>query len=209
MTNIRIGIDFDNTLVGYDEVFLAEARNRGLVPRDFAGTKKEIRDAIRLLQDGELSWQKLQGYVYGRGIGGAAMLAGADRFLRRCRKAGHTVVIVSHKTEYGHHDPERIDLREAARGWLTDHGFFAPEGYGLRPEDVFFEGTREDKLQRIGTLDMSYFVDDLIEVIGHPAFPPSVRGILLSEAPADASEAGFLVCPSWRHVEEVVFDGRA
>jgi len=34
---MRIGIDFDNTLIDYDRVFLDAARERGLVPRDFAG----------------------------------------------------------------------------------------------------------------------------------------------------------------------------
>ena len=62
---MRIGIDFDNTLIDYDRVFLDTARERGLVPRDFAGPKKAVRDAIRKLPDGELTWQRLQGYVYG------------------------------------------------------------------------------------------------------------------------------------------------
>ena len=35
-----------------------------------------MRDAIRLLPDGELAWQRLQGQVYGKGIGGATMVAG-------------------------------------------------------------------------------------------------------------------------------------
>ncbi len=82
---MRIGIDFDNTIITYDDVFLATARERGLVGADFAGRKQAIRDAIRLLPDGELSWQKLQGQVYGKGIAQAAMFEGVDAFLRRCR----------------------------------------------------------------------------------------------------------------------------
>ena len=72
-----IGVDFDNTLVTYEEVFRAEACARGLIDPNFAGTKQEIRDRIRLLPDGEIAWQQLQGYVYGRGIASARMFDGA------------------------------------------------------------------------------------------------------------------------------------
>jgi hypothetical protein len=77
---MRIGIDFDNTLIDYDRVFLEAARELGLVPRDFAGPKKVVRDAIRLLPNGEPTWQRLQGYVYGAGIGGAVPFSGACDF---------------------------------------------------------------------------------------------------------------------------------
>src|SRR5262249_32890063 len=98
----RIGIDFDNTLIDYDQVFRAFARERGRVGPDFSGGKDELRRAVRALPEGEEAWQRLQGAVYGSGIGGAVMFEGVDTFLRRARAAGHEVLIVSHKTEYGH-----------------------------------------------------------------------------------------------------------
>src|SRR6266545_12572 len=82
---VRIGIDFDNTIVTYDQVFLTAARERGLVDSAFSGGKKAVRDRIRLLPNGELCWQKLQGYVYGAGIGAALLIDGVAPFLRRCR----------------------------------------------------------------------------------------------------------------------------
>ena len=116
---LRIGLDFDNTIITYDDVFLSTARERGLVGADFTGRKQAIRDAIRLLPDGELSWQKLQGQVYGKGLAQASMFEGVDAFLRRCLLNKVPVVIVSHKTEFGHHDPDRVNLRDAARDWMT------------------------------------------------------------------------------------------
>src|SRR5271155_5199398 len=111
---MRIGIDFDNTLIDYDRVFLAAACELGLVSREFIGAKRAVRDAIRLLPDGELAWQRLEGHVYGAGLGRAVPLAGAADFLRRCAHAGVEPFIVSHKTLDGHHDPARVDLRAAA-----------------------------------------------------------------------------------------------
>ena len=109
-----IGIDFDNTIVTYDEVFCAMAKRCGLIDPAFVGSKQAVRDAIRLLPDGELAWQRLQGQVYSKGLADANMVRGFEAFLRRCRAEGCAVMIVSHKTEFGHYDPDRINLREAA-----------------------------------------------------------------------------------------------
>jgi hypothetical protein len=198
---MRIGIDFDNTLICYDEVFLAAARERGLLTAEFTGNKQAVRDAIRLLPDGELAWQRLQGYVYGRGIAGAGIFDGADAFLRGCRDAGHTVFVVSHKTEFGHHDPERVNLREAALGWMEARGFFAPKVYAIPRHNVFFEASRADKLKRITGLQCACFIDDLAEVLSDPDFPPGVKRVLFA---ADGASPHFTTCPSWERITRMV-----
>ncbi len=199
----RIGLDFDNTLITYDDVFLAMARERGLTAADFAGRKQAIRDSIRLLPDGELSWQQLQGQVYGKGVARASMFDGVDVFLRRCKQSNVPVVIVSHKTEFGHHDPERVNLRQAALQWMTAQGFF--EDYGIARENVYFEGTRQEKIARIAQLDCSHFIDDLEEVLTDPDFPKNIERILFSEGGANSVSEPIMVCPTWRDVEQQVF----
>jgi len=44
-----IGIDFDNTIITYDAVFVAAARERGLISEDFSAGKQAVRDFIRTL----------------------------------------------------------------------------------------------------------------------------------------------------------------
>jgi hypothetical protein len=199
----RIGIDFDNTIVGYDEVFSRAAAARGLIPAGFTGTKQAVRDAIRLLPEGESAWQKLQGYVYGQGVGEAVMFAGVDRFVRRCHEEGHTVLIVSHKTEFGHYDPARVNLRQAALGWLAEHRFFAADGCALPPENVFFETTREEKIRRIAALGCTHFIDDLEEVLDDPAFPAGVERVLFSDA-AETARA-YPRHATWPAIERALF----
>lgn len=199
---MRIGIDFDNTLIDYDRVFLAAARERGLVSADFAGPKRAVRDAIRRLPDGELAWQRLQGHVYGAGIAGAVPCAGAVAFLRRCAAGRMPVFIVSHKTRYGHHDPARVDLRQAALDWMVAQGFFRPDCAPIRLDHVFFEDDRGRKLARIAALRCTHFVDDLEEVFADPYFPPGVRRILFSATRAACADA---VCADWRQIEAVIF----
>ena len=208
-SRLRIGIDFDNTLVTYDEVFRSAARSRGLIGEGFSGTKQAVRDNIRLLPDGETSWQTLQGHVYGKGIVDAVMFEGADNFLRRCRTEGSLVFVVSHKTEFGHYDPARVNLRRAALDWMAARGFFQPEGYGIPIENVFFEGTRDEKLARIANLKCTHFIDDLEEVLADPKFPSGVTRILFSDTAQDTATSPYLVRPTWRQIEESVFDERA
>jgi hypothetical protein len=196
---LRLGIDFDNTLIAYDRVFLAQARARGLLPAQFRGNKQAVRDTIRLLPDGEVAWQRLQGHVYGQGIDAATLFPGVDRFLRRCRRAGHTVFIVSHKGEYANYDPMRVNLRAAALDWMEARGFFDPRKYAIARANVFFEGTRTEKLARIAALGCTHFIDDLVEVLTDRDFPPGVARVLFDPAPG-GRPAGLRACASWHDI---------
>ena len=105
---------------------------------------------MRLAPDGELAWQRLQGQVYGAGIREAMLIDGVDQFLRRCRAQACEVVIVSHKTEFGHHDPARVNLRDAATGLDDGARVLFEDGYGISQR--LLRGTRAEKLARIGAL---------------------------------------------------------
>jgi hypothetical protein len=199
---MRIGIDFDNTLIDYDGVFVASARRRGLIGPEGDGSKRAVRDAIRLLPEGELTWQRLQGYVYGAGIGGAVPFVGAAEFLARCAAEGVGVFIVSHKTRYGHRDPARIDLREAARQWMIAQGFLAPERGAIPADHVFFEDDRQKKLARIGALRCTHFIDDLEEVFADPGFPAGVRRILFAPTGAACCDVH---CTDWLQISTAIF----
>jgi hypothetical protein len=176
---VLIGLDLDNTLIGYDRAFLAVAVEMGLVGRDFRGTKADIRAALRVRPGGETDWQRLQGQVYGPRIDLAEPLPGSRDFIVRARALGHSLVIVSHKTRTGHFDPTGTDLRQAARGWLDGHGYFSQLGFS--PSDIHFEDDRAAKLARIRALAPAVFIDDLAEVLDDPDFPGATRAILLDD----------------------------
>jgi len=201
----RIGIDFDNTIIAYDEVFCATAKRWGLIDPAFRGGKRAVRDAIRLLPDGEVAWQRLQGRVYGKGVADATMVEGFAAFLRRCRVQGCAVAIVSHKTEYGHYDPDRVNLRGAALDWMTAHGLL-DDAHAVARGDVYFESTRAAKLRRIAALSLTHFIDDLEEVLSDPEFPPNVERILITDD-ARSQALPYAFCSTWRDIERLVFAG--
>jgi len=179
-----VGVDFDNTLVTYDRLIHQTAVERRLIDPATPANKREVRDRIRLLPDGEVEWQKLQGLVYGPLMSRAELLPGAAEFVRACRAHGWRVYIVSHKTEFAGYDDTRTNLRDAARAWMTARAFFEPAGLLLNPHDVFFEGTRDAKIERIASLGCTHFIDDLEEVFSEPSFPAATERFLLSQRSA-------------------------
>jgi hypothetical protein len=201
----RIGIDFDNTIITYDDLFCAAAKTNGLIAPDFFGNKQAVRDAIRLLPDGELVWQRLQGQVYGKRIGEAKIVPGVELFLRRAQAEGCLIVIVSHKTEYGHFDSDRVNLRTAALDWMVGQRLF-DRGRGIALQNVYFESTRADKIKRIATLSLTHFIDDLEEVLTDPNFPPHVERILFADA-APPTAGCYTRCATWRGIEQYIFGG--
>ncbi len=203
---MRIGLDLDNTLVAYDQAFLAVGKGTGLLPPDFAGSKAAVKARLLAERPDGRTWETLQGQVYGRRIDEAVLYPGVVEFLARCRSEAVQLAIVSHKTLLAHHDPHSTNLHEAALAWLERQGFFGEAGFGLAPENVFFERTREDKVRRIRTLGCDVFVDDLPEVLAHGELPRQCRKILFSTAPGSAPD-GCERYASWLEITHALFPG--
>jgi hypothetical protein len=201
---LRIGIDFDNTIAGYDRAFAAAAARAGMLPPGTATTKHAVREALRAQPDGETAWQHLQGIVYGTGMGEAELIAGVAEFLRQCRQTGAAVAIVSHKTRVNALAGARVDLREAAWGWMETKGFFRGDGMGLARANVHFEDTRADKLARIAALRCTHFIDDLEEVFREPGFPAGVTRCLFAPG-RDTRPGPYESFASWREITSHVF----
>ena len=197
-----IGVDFDNTIVCYDEVFGRVAVEQGLVPPHAATSKTAIRDHLRSIGQ-EDRWTELQGTIYGPRMMDAPPFPGVVEFFVACRAAGIPVAIVSHRTRFPYLG-ERHDLHAAARDWLARHGFHDPAGIGLPVERVFFEETKEAKLARIADVGCTHFIDDLPELLAHPLFPTDVRRILFDPHAQHASPAGIDIAPSWPHLRNIL-----
>jgi len=199
-----IGLDLDNTLVNYTLVFQKVVLENNIVIPNWDGTKRGLKQFLLEQPNGMYKWQKLQGQVYGKYMLSAELYAGVANFLMRCQFENIPVVIVSHKTEFGHHDPEKISLRTQAIKWLDKQGFFSR--FGLSKENVHFESTREKKINRMIKLNCTHFVDDLIEVFDEPIFPARIKAFLFSNKVV--SKKGIKVCSNWTSIHNEML-GRA
>ena len=132
MTDIhrRIGIDFDNTLARYDNVFYEASRSAGFTDLKPRQSKQQIRDHIRKQPNGDDHWQRLQAQVYGHRMAEAELFEGVGPFFHACMTSDVEIFIVSHKTEFGHFDPTRTPLRQAALSWMESRGFFEKSRFG-------------------------------------------------------------------------------
>jgi hypothetical protein len=184
-----IGCDFDNTIADYEKGFARLAKEFELISQDFVGSKNEVRDHLRSIDGGEMKWQALQGQIYGNYIHFAKVMMGFESFLKTAKSNGAKITIISHKTEFGHFDEKKTNLRIAAVNWIKKNGLF---DYF---EDIQFGATRDEKAEIIKKLSPDIFIDDLPEVFNHPNFPISVKQILFSKSDND-----------WKMIRKQVFD---
>ncbi len=201
-----IGVDFDNTIVRYDDVFGRVALDLGLVPPEAATSKTAVRDHLRSIGQ-EDRWTELQGIIYGPRMMDAALFPGAAAFFARCRAARTPVAIVSHRTRFPYLG-ERHDLHAAARDFLARHGFHDADHIGLPESRVFFEETKEAKLARIAAVGCTTFIDDLPELLADPRFPGNVRRILFDPGRLHEPPAGVERAASWADVERLLAEAR-
>lgn len=197
-----IGVDFDNTLVSYDQLMYCLSIKRGLIEPSVAANKRTVRDAIRSLPDGEIAWQRVQALAYGPQILEAVPANGVTGFFQLCARGDFKVYIVSHKTEFANYDETATNLQSAALQWLDLHRFLDGDHLGLSRENIYFELTRQQKVRRIQQLGCTHFVDDLEETFREEEFPDSVEKILYSSTPVDPLPPGIQFAGDWRQITE-------
>lgn len=197
-----IGLDLDNTIVSYDAIFYRAGLEKGLIPDDLPVSKAAVRDHIWRTA-GDEPWQCLQAEAYGPRMAEAAMMPGADAFLRAAGAAGVKLYVVSHKTAYARRDATRTNLRAAALDWLAAQGFFADQDIPLAPADVYFESTRQEKIRRVLSLGCQIMVDDLPELLADPALSGLER--ICIAATGSERRAGMTVLSSWKEITAHVF----
>jgi hypothetical protein len=197
-----VGIDFDNTIVSYDQIFHTESLERGLISLDVPARKDAIRDYLRKAAKEDL-WTELQGYVYGPGIGGALPFPGVLSFFEHCRAAGIKTYIISHKTKLPYAGP-RYDLHASALGWLSANNFLDSASTGLEIADVFFAATKQEKVQLIQRNHCSYFIDDLPEFLQEIAASNGIERVLFDPNNVHLDEERFVRLTSWRAVADLI-----
>lgn len=161
---MRIGIDLDNTIINYDAAFIAAAQFFKLDLPASCKEKRHIKKIALDLDEGGIIWEKIQGQVYSRFMKTHACLyPGVKRFLLHCRINGYKVYVISHKTLYGHFDESKTPIRDVAIDFLRSSNLI--EGASPLLEGIYFEDTRESKIDKIINLGLEWFIDDLSEII--------------------------------------------
>jgi hypothetical protein len=199
---MKIGIDFDNTIVCYDKVFYEIALEKLLVPKDTPANKSGVRNFLRNNNQEDI-WTELQGYVYGARMLEADPFPGVREFFGECRRQDIAVFIISHRTRHPFVG-ELYDLHQSAYAWLKSYGFLGKDGGLLPSGSVYFELTKMAKLQRIDQTNCDYFIDDLPEFLSEAGFPSSTKKILF-DPNGVYPEDSCIRATSWKKVHQLFF----
>ena len=197
---MRLALDFDNTLISYDQLFFDLALSKGFVPADLAPQKNAVRDHLRQ-QDREEEWTRLQGEVYGKHILQAEPYPGMLATLKALGSQSLCMFIVSHKTRRPYIG-EPWDLHSAAESWLTAQGFYATNGLGWSKNQVYFELTKESKVARMVALGCTHCVDDLPEILD--MLPDHVEKILFTPGANAAGRSGWKKMSTWNQLPRLL-----
>jgi hypothetical protein len=200
---VRIGVDFDNTIVSYDALFHRVALERNLIPRELPQTKLSVRDYLRRAGK-EDAWTEIQGYVYGARMDDAIAYSGAIDFLAWAREERRDLVIVSHRTRrpfLGH----PYDLHDAARKWVNKFLIDRPQPL-IGAAETYFEPTKKEKLARIAGLDLDVFIDDLPEILLADEFPGRTARVLFDPDGTYPANDRLPAFASWGEIKRHVQD---
>jgi len=198
---MRIGVDFDNTIVCYDIAIARLAEELFHLPREVPRTKLGLRDYLRS-EGRESEWTAFQGELYGPGMRYAQPFAGAIDTMQRLSAEGHVLTVVSHRSKWPY-EGHRHDLHHAAQKWISTRlqpmGIFPTIG-----ESVHFLESRIDKIAKIAELKCKVFLDDLPEILEAPEFPSSTIGIAFRPNNDGREVAGRLAISDWDELISIV-----
>ena len=195
-----LGIDFDNTIIKYDELFHKIAFEKGLISQELPKQKNAVRDYLR--ETGvEDEWTIIQGEVYGERIKEAVPFSGMLETLQKLNAKQIPINIVSHKTREPYLGPKR-DLHAAALSWLKLNGIIDAEGLSVKANQVFFEVTKEAKINRIVQIGCTHYLDDLPEIL--EMIPDGINKILFSPNGEEIINSNWTVIRSWNDLPSVL-----
>ncbi len=163
---IKIGIDFDNTIVNYEDLFHQESIRRKLFKK--SQKKKNSKNNLKnklISNNREEEWTSIQGIVYGKKMLKAKPYTGSVKFINKySNKKNFKIFIVSHKTLY----PiigEKINLHKISKNWIIKKKIFKNKKISWINKHVFFLQTKKEKIKKIIDLKCDYFIDDLNEIL--------------------------------------------
>ena len=194
---MRIGIDFDNTIACYTNAIECVADDFFTLPDNLPRSKIELRNYLRTTNR-EREWTEFQGFLYGPGMIYAKPFDNAIATMHELEARGHELCIISHRSRYPYAGP-RYNLHEAAFAWI-EKNLYAKNVFTNNSSINFLE-TKEQKLAKIGELQCSLFLDDLVEIIESKHFPKCTSGILFdSQSKSESLKKNYSSISDWREL---------
>ncbi len=171
---MRIGIDLDNTIINYSNVFskICKKYNLKIYKQN---PKVRLKTYIRKYIS-KKKWTEIQGEVYGKEILNANIFQNFKSFLKFAKKNNIEITIISHKSKY----PiigKKINLHSKALQFLKKKIAYK----FLKNKNIFFESSIKNKIKKIIDCECDYFIDDLLKVFKNKEFPKTTEKLLFKD----------------------------
>lgn len=203
--SLVIGLDLDNTIINYGDLFYNVALAKKWIPRECKKDKIGVREYLQAKGRND-HWTELQGLIYGPYSREAEPYSGVGDFLLESRSLRIPVWIVSHKTRF----PAiglQYDLHALASEWLCASGFIRDEVGGVTKDRVVFCESRTDKIAAIKRLRLTHFVDDLPEVFLDADFPKEIKKYLYAPDGVQRQPPHCTSASSWQELIINILNG--
>jgi hypothetical protein len=181
-TPIKLGLDFDNTIVCYDAAIALLAEELFDLPPEVPRTKIGLREHLRS-EGREPEWTAFQGELYGPGMRYAQPFEGAVETMVGLVAAGYELIIVSHRSRTPYSGKPH-DLHAFGREWIANQlqnkGLFGTTG---KKNSIHFLESQAEKIHMIAENKFYAFMDDLPEIFTAHTFPHHfTRSILFRQS---------------------------
>lgn len=195
---MKIGIDFDNTLISYDEIFYKYALSKGLIKDNIPKTKVGLRNYL-VKNNQEEIFTNLQAEVYGPQILNANIFEGVLETLNYLSKS-NSLIIISHKTIFPYLGP-KYKLREYADKWLKKYNLHT-SCKNSPISNIFYEDSFSNKTSRILELKCDLFIDDLPKVL--QSLPKNINKFLFNPNNEFIENEEFCIFDNWEKLPNLI-----
>lgn len=195
---MKIGIDFDNTLISYDEIFYKYALSKGLIENNIPKTKVGLRNYL-VKNNQEKIFTNLQAEVYGPQILNANIFEGVLETLNYLSK-NNSLIIISHKTIFPYLGP-KYNLREYADKWLKKYNLHT-SCTNSPISNIFYEDSFSNKTSRIAELKCDLFIDDLPKVLQN--LPKNINKFLFNPNNEFIENEEFCIFDNWEKLPSLL-----
>ena len=170
MTQLKIGIDLDNTIINYQNSFKKFLKSKNI---NFNSINKKKIKFIANNSTKIKSWTHAQEEIYGKYIVFAKPFKFFKDFEKFALKNNIKLFIVSHKTKFSQFS-KKYNLHSQSNKWLKNNIY-------KKMYKIYYVKTVNQKIKKIANLNPDYFIDDLIEIFNHKNFPKKVKKIHFSK----------------------------
>jgi hypothetical protein len=174
MIKKRIGIDLDNTIINYNNSFIQYLKEKKIY------LKRIDKDKIKKISNDNpkiINWTHVQEKIYGKYIKYAKPFSYYKKFEKFALKNNFKLFIISHKTKYSEYS-KRFNLHEKSKEWLK-------KNIKIDNYKIFFHNNINDKIKRISSLKLDYYIDDLDKIFKKKNYPKKTKKIFFSNKKLD------------------------